>query len=126
MIAGGALNFLFGVFHVWLGWNIYRAQGLSAGSRGLMLALDVGGTLLIFFLAYASVFCARELLTTRIGRGVLVLAAVLYLSRAAEEFVWFSFTPAIFFSCLLAGLIYAVLWFTPSASERVATTGAGH
>jgi len=126
VISGGVLNFLFGLFHIWLGWRIYPAKGLSPGSRGLMLAFDVGGTLLIFFIAYASAFCSREMLTTRIGRAVLILAAVLYLSRAAEELVWFSFTPAIFFCCILVGLIYTVLWFAPSGNKRPATTAAGH
>jgi len=114
--AGAILNFLFGLFHIWLFWSIYQAKGLSHGIHGLMLGFAVGGTLSIFFMAYVSAFCARELLTTGIGRSVLVLVALTYLSRAVEEFVWFNSSFFIFFSCLLVGLIYFALLFMRTES----------
>jgi hypothetical protein len=122
LIAVGAmLNFLFGLFHIWLFWHIHRSANIAAGTKGLILALNVGGTLLIFFVAIASAFYAREILTTGIGRLVLLLGALLYLSRAAEEFVWFRFSPVIFFSCLLVGLIYTVLLFMRTDQDKPLT-----
>lgn len=110
LIAGAALNFLFGLLHIFLGWQIWHAAA-PRGTRALMFALNLGGMLLIFFLAYASAVCRREIMTTRLGRGVLVLAVLLYLSRAVEEVAIFGLSPAILVACLLVGGIYTVLLF---------------
>jgi hypothetical protein len=75
-----------------------------------MEVLNVSGVLFIFFFAYASFFHGKELLQTGLGRVVLSLILALYLSRAAEEFFLFKFTPAIFGSCVLVGAIYAALF----------------
>lgn len=106
LTVGGIVNVLFGLFHVFLGWQIQTVPALQP-SRGLLQALNVGGTLMILFLAYASLFQRREMLSTGLGRATQVLAILLYWTRAAEEFVLFSFTPVIFVSCLAAGGIYA-------------------
>jgi hypothetical protein len=109
LTTGAVFNVLFGIFHVWLGWTIEQSPALPPETRGLVLALNVAGTLMIFFLAYASAFCAHDLLATQLGRAVLVAAAVLYLSRAVVEYALFTFSAVIFFSCLLVGVIYAAL-----------------
>ncbi len=105
LLVGGVVNLLFGLFHLWLG-NQIRLSSLPEGVRGLMLAFDLGGTLFIFFFAYASFFRRRDLESTRLGQATLALCALTYWVRAVEELVLFSFTPAVFFSCFLAGAIY--------------------
>ena len=109
LIAGGILNSLFLLFHLLLGYQICHLTQVAAPYRGLMEALNVGGVLFIFFFAYVSFFHGKELLESGLGRVVLVLISALYLSRAAEEFVLFQFTPAIFGSCVLVGAIYLAL-----------------
>ncbi len=127
LAAGGILNLIFGLFHILLGYRIAQWQQLPPGARSLMLALNVGGTLFIFFFAYASFFQREDVLGTRLGRSVLAVASLLYLSRAAEEFILFSFSPAIFFPCLLVGLLYAVLVYLAKPGERrpLVRTAAG-
>jgi hypothetical protein len=68
---------------------------------------------------------------TGLGRAVLVLVSALYLSRAAEEFFLFQFTPAIFASCVLVGAIYVALLVisirerrAPLAMTEAAGTGS--
>jgi hypothetical protein len=112
LITGGVMNLAFGLFHLLLGWQIRGWTALPAGARGLMLALNVGGTLFIFFFAYAFLFCGKDLVTTRLGRATLAVSALLYGSRAAEEFFLFPFTPVIFATCLIAGAIPALLLAT--------------
>ena len=117
----GVLNLLFGFFHIYLGYAIYRSTALSEAARGLMEALNVGGTLMIFFLAYACLMHRREMLGEGLGRAVLLLAAAVYLSRAAEEFFWFQFSPVIFAACLVVGLLHLILLLRPMrAPEGVA------
>jgi hypothetical protein len=106
LTVGGIVNVLFGLFHIFLGWQIQIAPGLQPEARSLLQALNVGGTLMVFFLAYASLFRRTDMLSTGLGRATQVLAILLYWTRAAEELVLFSFTPVIFVSCLAVGGIY--------------------
>jgi hypothetical protein len=108
LVAGGVLNALFALFHVWLGWRI-GAGGAPEGARGLMLALNAGGTLFIAFFAYAFLARGADLVSTGLGRAALVACLLLYWSRAVEEIVWFRFSPAIFAACLIAGAVPAAL-----------------
>ncbi|HUB02854.1 MAG TPA: hypothetical protein VL983_09215 [Terriglobales bacterium] len=110
LIAGGILNTLFCIFHVFLGYQIHSLMHLAPPVRALLEALNAGGALFILFFAYASLLRGAELMETGLGRAVLALVSVLYLSRAAEEFFLFQFTPIIFAGCLLVGAIYVTLF----------------
>ncbi len=110
LVIGGVLNTVFFIFHLLLGYQIHQLTQVPAPYRALMEALNLGGVLFIFFFACASFFYGKELLQTGLGRAVLALATVLYLSRAAEEFFLFKFTPVVFASCLLVGAIYLILF----------------
>lgn len=110
LIAGGILNAVFFVFHIILGYQIHQLTNLPAPYRALMEALNLGGVLFLFFFSYASFFQGKELLQTGLGRAILALAAVLHLSRAAEEFFLFRFTVTVFVSCVLVGAIYVALF----------------
>ncbi len=125
LAAGGVLNTVFFLFHLLLGYRIHNLVQLAAPYRALMEALNVGGVLFIFFFAYASFFHGKELLGTGLGRAVLALAAVLYLSRAAEEFFLFNFTAAVFGSCVLAGAVYLALFAIALKQARTQLLGAG-
>jgi hypothetical protein len=119
-ITGGILNLLFGLFHLLLGYQLAHlpAAAVRPDLKGLMAAFNLVGTLLIFFFAYASLVERRTLWEARLGRSVLLLAAMVYLSRAAEEFVLFHFNAVVFFSCLGVGALYFGLWL---GAARAAT-----
>jgi len=125
LIAGGILNALFFLFHVWLGYQIHQLAQVAPPYRALMEALNVGGVLFIFFFAYASLFHGKDLMETGLGRVVLALVAVLYLSRAAGELFLFNFTAVIFASCLVVGAIYAALFVIALANEGKALLVGG-
>lgn len=104
----GVLNTAFVGFHLLLATWIQRMP-LAPEARALMHAFNVGGLLLIGFLAYAFLFC-REDLATRLGRGAALLGALVYLTRAAGELVFFPAPkPVIVVACLLAGLLHLPL-----------------
>ena len=113
LVIGGGLNVLFGLLHIWLGWQFHRATHLAPDDRALMEMLNVGAILFVFFFAYASFFCKREMLTTGLGKAVLVLILLMYLSRAIEEVILSpAFSIVIFATCLLVVGVYlaAILW----------------
>lgn len=109
LIITGVVDLLFGFFHAFLGYQIHNWIDLPDGARGMMEALNAGCALLLFFLAYALLRRGREVMATGLGAAVLALGALLYLSRAAEEFLWFSGNLKLFGACLAAGLLHAVL-----------------
>jgi hypothetical protein len=124
--AAGVVNGLFGVFHVWLGFELYRSPVIPADYRGLVEALNAAGCLLLLFLAYACLFRKRETAETGLGRAVLTLGVVVYGLRAVEEFFWFPYTPAIFVPCVVAaGLHLVVLLLSgPGLPEKAMRTPA--
>lgn len=101
----GAFNAVFVAFHILLATWIQRMP-LAPGVRALMHAFNVGGLLMIAFVAYAFLFCRRDL-GTRIGRGAILLGALIYLTRAAGELAFFPRpSPAIVAACLIVGLLH--------------------
>jgi len=109
LIAGGVINVLFGLFHVWLTWEIGHVSGLSPNIFGLLVALAVGGTMVIFFVAAVTMLCQREMLSTSIGRAVSIFTAAFYLTRVAEEYLLFSSSALIAGACALTGAVYLAL-----------------
>lgn len=110
---GGGLNVLFGLLHLWLGWGFHQATHLPPNDHALMEMLNVGAILFVFFFAYVSFFCGKELLTTALGKAVLVLILLMYVSRAIEEIILSpTFSIVIFATCLLVAGVYlaAILW----------------
>ena len=104
----GAVNALFALFHLLLFLMIARLPGLGPGVRALLMAFNVGGSLMILFLALAFLICPREL-PTRLGRLSIMLGILVYVTRAAGEVVFFPHpSRGIVGVCLAAGLLHIV------------------
>jgi hypothetical protein len=88
VLGAGALNLLFALFHVYLCYRIHILYGTTP-VYPLLQMLSVGGTLMVFFLAYTSLMAPEELTSTRIGGSVIMLNILLYLSRVIGEIVLF-------------------------------------
>jgi hypothetical protein len=83
--------------------------GLAPAQRALMLELNTGGVLLVAFAFFASLFCAQDLLTTKLGKTTIILITLFYASRAVEELVLSArFSPIIFGVCLIVAVVYAL------------------
>lgn len=112
-IIGGIFNTIFGVFHIWMARRIHLSSSFSPGARSLMQAFNVFGIIVVFYFAYISFFQQRDLQTTMLGKTTLVLVALVYLSRALEEFILFEFSFILFIPCVLVGGIYILLLLLP-------------
>lgn len=115
---GGIVNILFGLFYIWMGRAIHLSDSLTPGNHGLMLIFNIGTILLIFFFAYISFFCQRDLVGTKLGKTTLVLIAMLYFLRAIEEPIFFLFSPVVMIPCFLVGGIYIALLFLPGSDNN--------
>lgn len=111
ILTGGVLNLLLALFHIFLCYQIFNAFG-TQGFYPLMQMLSIGGTLMIFFLAYTSLFCVGELLQGKLGLAVIVLNILVYLSRALGEVILFPQPkPVIIGLCILLVLMYGYVLF---------------
>ena len=109
LIIGGAINVFFTLFHILLGYNIYRLPDLPEHYRSLMTMLNAGGATFILFMAIASLALTQEMLTTRLGKLVMLFTAFLYGSRALEEIIVSPhFSTFIFTACMIVAVIYII------------------
>jgi hypothetical protein len=110
IIAGGMLNFLLALFHVFLCYRIYQGYGTTP-VYPLLQMFSIGGTLMVVFLAYTSLFQAGDLATTSTGLTVIILNIFLYLARSLGEVLLF---PKINFLiigvCLFLVLLYTYVF----------------
>jgi hypothetical protein len=123
VLAGGAFNLAFAVFHVFF-WKMFRWKTelarLSALNRAVVQVLNLCLTFAFLIFAYLSFFHVGELLSGRLGRSLLLLVAVFWYLRALEQAFFFGVRKplSIFFLVvfLLGGSLYlgALLWHAPA------------
>ena len=89
---GGVYCIAFVVFHLMF-WKIFDwksdLRGLSFLNRAIMQVLNLSLTFAFFIFAYVSLLHAPELLSTPLGRALLVLIALFWLARAAMQVLFF-------------------------------------
>jgi hypothetical protein len=106
LLLGGVLNACGVVIHLLLARSISLSTRIDSATAALLHALNVGAILLGAFLCVASIRYRHELLTTRLGRAVLVLAVLVFTTRAIEEPLLFSGSPVLLAFCIVAALVY--------------------
>lgn len=118
----GGLDAAFLVFHGVLALWIARWP-IGPELRALLQVFNIGGLLLIGFLAFTFLFCRAEW-ATRLGRAAALLGALVYLTRAAGELALFPAPkPAIVATCVVAGLLHLPLVRVTHAGTAVAPAG---
>ena len=111
----GALNSAFVAFHLLLVAMIQHLPVVPE-VRALLHAFNIGGLLMIGFLAFAFLGCRADL-RSRLGRGAIMLGALVYLTRAAGELALFPAPkPVIVVACLLLGGLHLLALRTPKAA----------
>lgn len=119
LFVGGLFNGFFTLFHLFLGWQIQGLTSLPPAQQALMQELNIGSVLMIAFAAFASLFCANDLLTTKLGKTALVFIALFYASRAGAEIVLAPrFSLLIFSVCILIALVYLFVRVTTRTSTQ--------
>jgi hypothetical protein len=62
------------------------------------------------YLAFALLVRGKEVLGTGLGAATLALGALIYLSRAVEEFIWLAGNLKIAAACIVIGLLHVILF----------------
>lgn len=110
LMIGGILNFFLGLFHMFF-WVIFdwpeSLANLSNVNRGIMEVLNIHGTMVILFFGYVSIFKREQLLSSEMGKLVLLFITVFYLVRFVNEFI---FWP-IGMDTLISAVILTIMLF---------------
>ncbi|MGE5342698.1 MAG: hypothetical protein ACM3SY_14585 [Candidatus Omnitrophota bacterium] len=116
----GILHFLVSIFHLWLVNSIPYNENIRQ-ILPLMQIFAFWSCITIFFFAVISLFYTEDMLTTRLGRALLVLIAAFYFIRAFEEYIFFKSFLVIFVPCVIIGLLHIGLIFLPYKPKKPRT-----
>ena len=109
--AGGVISLLLGLNHLvyWLapGWTESLAV-LPDDGAGIVQSLNASIAATMFVFAFVSLFHARALHEPGLGRALSVGIALFWVARAAEDVLFFGFSPAGVAIFLAIAALYAV------------------
>jgi hypothetical protein len=103
------------IFHA-LFWRVFNwpdtLKALNYVNKATMQVLNISITFVFFIFAYISFAHTRELLTTPLGKTLLVLISGLWLFRAAQQVVFYKLkhkaSVGLAFYFLLGSILYGV------------------
>jgi hypothetical protein len=117
LITGGLLNAFLAIFHMMF-WKMFNwkesLQSLDSLQRAIVQVLNIHLILAIVLFAYLSLFKIEELVSTGIGKTILLFIAVFYFIRIINQFIFFDMSYgmswAIVVLCLVLAVLYGVSW----------------
>lgn len=115
VIIGGFLWLAVFVFHVFF-WKLFKwkqeLNKLSDVNRAVMQVLNLCLMLVFLIFAYISIFHADELLTTDLGKSVLIGIVLFGIFRSVEQVIFFDLkdirSKFVFLVALIGTVIYTI------------------
>ena len=116
IIIGGLYNLAFALFHLmfWrlFGWKEDLAS-LARINRAIMQVINLCLTFVFLVFAYISLFHTTELLSTSLGKTLLVLIFIFWVLRAIEQIVFFGLRKKISVTLLVVLVFGALIYLFP-------------
>lgn len=116
IIVGGIFTLALIVFHL-LFWRIFKWPGtlrsLNNVNKATMQVLNISITFIFFIIAYISFAHTNELLSTQLGKTLLVLISGLWLFRAIQQVVFYKLKQKASVGLTVYFLIGAILYGIP-------------
>ena len=113
---GGIYNLAFALFHLMF-WRLFRWKedlaSLTRINRAIMQVINLCLNFVFLTFAYISLFHTTELLSTSLGRTLLVLVFIFWILRAIEEIVFFSLRKKISVTLLVVFVFGALIYLLP-------------
>lgn len=117
LFAGGIFNLGFTIFHLFFSklfdWKKDLAS-LTAVNRSVMQILNLCLTFMIFVMGYVSLFLPREMLTTNLGKNLLVAFALFWFLRMLEQIFVFEVKNRLSVMFTLIFLLGSILYIIPA------------
>lgn len=110
---GAILNLGFGIFHMFF-WKLFRWEDellkVSRINRGIFQVLNIVIIFIFFCFAAVTIFFKDELISTELGKFVLIFISLFWFIRSALQFIYFKvknvFSVALFAAFILLGILY--------------------
>jgi hypothetical protein len=115
IIIGGFLWLAFFVFHIFF-WKLFDwkrdLEKLSKTNKAIMQVLNLCLMFCFLIFTYVSIFQTNELLTTSLGKTLLIGMILFAVFRAAEQVIFFDLknirSKAVFVAALVGAAIYLI------------------
>jgi hypothetical protein len=115
IIAGGFYNIGLVIFHLFF-WRLFNwdtdLESLSIINKAIMQVLNISLIIVFSIFAYISFAHTHELVTTPLGNALLLLMAMFWMARAAQQIVFFKLvhwtSRAFFFLFCIGSLLYGI------------------
>jgi hypothetical protein len=114
IICGGVINLLLAGFHLAF-WKIFdwpeSLLSLSPINLGIMQVINIHLAFVVLVFAYISIIHHQELLSTKLGKSIVVSIIIFYILRAINQLVFWDIylpdTALMVILCLVVAGIYA-------------------
>ena len=118
LTAGGIFNLGFAVFHLFF-WRLFNWRkdlaSLTPVNRSVMQILNLCLTFLLLVMAYVSLFLRREMLSTGLGKVLLIAFALFWFLRMLEQVFLFEVKSKLSAVFTLIFLLGSALYIVPAA-----------
>ncbi len=116
LIAGGVFNLGFAVFHLFF-WRLFDWKrdlaSLTAVNRSVMQILNLCLTFLLLVMAYVSLFLRQAMLSTELGKALLIAFALFWFLRMLEQVFLFEVKNRLSAVFTLIFLLGSILYILP-------------
>lgn len=117
LFMGGIFNLGFAVFHLMF-WKIFHWKddlaSLTHINRSIMQILNLRLTFVFLVMAYLSFFHKAEMISTNIGKALLISFSLFWFFRTLEQVVFFGVKNRISFALTLIFLVGGILYMLPA------------
>jgi hypothetical protein len=113
---GGVFNLGFAIFHLMF-WRLFRWKDelalLTIINRSVMQILNLCLILVFIVMAYISFFNTTELISTNLGRALLVAFSLFWFLRMIEQVIFFGIKKTVSGAFALVFLFLSVIYIVP-------------
>lgn len=117
LFVGGIFNLGFVVFHLMF-WRLFRWKQdlalLTVINRSVMQILNLCLTFVFLVMAYVSFFHVPELVSTNLGRTLLVAFSTFWFLRMIEQVVFFGIKNRVSLALTLIFLLGSAMYLVPA------------
>lgn len=116
LLVGGIFHFGFAIFHLFF-WHLLHWKkdlaSLTVINRAVMQILNLCLTFVFFVVAYISIFFSNELITTSLGKVILISISIFWLFRLIEQIYFFNIKKRFSIILSILFLIGSVIYLVP-------------
>ena len=116
LFIGGLYNLAFAIFHI-LFWKIFRwkksLRRLLPMDRAIMQVLNIRLIYIFFVFAFISFFYPVDLISTQLGKVIIIVISLFWFMRAIEQALFFSLKRKISIIFFVVFLIGSIIYLIP-------------